>query len=385
MIKKRPELKNARLSIVMPILNEAAVLPRLLADLKHVMQQVGCKWSLILVNDGSSDGSAELLDAMAFADRRLTVIHLSRNFGQQSAVQAGLESADGDAVILMDSDGQDDPTAIREMVRRWLAGDDVVYAVRYGRKENILRRFLLSSFYRILGRVASIPIPKDAGNFGLIDRRVADQIVDLQEFDRYFPGLRSWVGFKQSALRVERFARHDKLPRKSLRSLFALAKTALVGFSRVPLQVFYGLSCLSASACVVFVTFALFQLIMNGSNVPSWTWIAGTVSFFSAINTLGIAILGEYMCRIYDQVRKRPPFIVERTTNLPARRSTDLMDGGQRDSDSIVLSELNALRLEIERMQTPMRRSQDKKIMESIGSNGSSDKTSSTKSNSSPA
>ncbi len=235
----RPSRSNAKISIVLPLLNEAAILPRLLSDLRHNLDGLGVHWNIILVNDGSTDGSGELLDAMAFGDRRLKIVHLSRNFGHQAAVHAGLSYADSDAVVLMDSDGQDDPRAISEMVQRWLAGDDVVYAVRFGRKENLIKRFLFKAFYGVLGSMASIDIPRDAGNFSILDRRVVRQLLELEEHDRYLPGLRSWVGFKQSSIRVERFARHDKNPRVSLSGLFGLAKNALFGFSRVPLQAFY--------------------------------------------------------------------------------------------------------------------------------------------------
>jgi glycosyltransferase involved in cell wall biosynthesis len=345
----RRKTKQSTISVVLPLLNEAAVLPRLLSELKHILASVGCKWNIVLVNDGSTDGSAELLDAMAFGDKRLKVIHLSRNFGQQAAVQAGLIHAQGDAVILMDSDGQDDPAAIPEMIRRWAYGDDVVYAVRFGRKENIFKRVLFRSFYNILHGIASVAIPRNAGNFGLIDRRVADILIQMDESDRYFPGLRSWVGFKQTALRVERFARHDRCPRKSLRSSIGIAKNALVGFSRVPLQAFYGLAAFSAVVCTACIVFALFLKLVVGGAVPGWASITIITSFFGAMNALGIAVLSEYISRIYDQVRKRPEFVIAKSTNLVdeiARESVTAIS-----VENMLLAELNSLRLEIERLQ----------------------------------
>jgi len=345
----RRKTKQSTVSVVLPLLNEAAVLPRLLADLKHILTSVGCKWNIVLVNDGSTDGSAELLEAMAYADKRLKVIHLSRNFGQQAAVQAGLAAAKGDAVILMDSDGQDDPMAIPEMIRRWAYGDDVVYAVRFGRKENIVKRILFRSFYNVLHNIASIAIPRNAGNFGLLDRRVADILIQMEESDRYFPGLRSWVGFNQSALRVERFARHDRCPRTSLFGLFGLAKDALVGFSRVPLHAFYWIAGTSAAVCMSCILFAVFHRLVTGAAVPGWASMTSLTSFFGGMNALGIAILGEYISRIYDQVRKRPTYIVAKSTNVSDDVSQEAM--ATASIENAVLAELNSLRLEIERLQ----------------------------------
>ncbi len=338
----RPLLQQATVSIVLPLLNEESVLPRVLSNLKRTLDSVGCKWNIVLVNDGSTDGSAELIDAMAFADRRLKVVHLSRNFGQQPAVQAGLAHADGDAIVFMDSDGQDDPSALREMIARWHGGDDVVYAVRFGRKEGLVKRFLFKAFYGLLHRIASVEIPRDAGNFSLVDRRVADLLMRMNENDRYLPGLRSWVGFRQSALKVERIARHDQ-PRVSIFGLMRLAKNALFGFSRVPLQAFYGLALVAGLVCVASIGFTLYHRFISGQAVPGWTSITSITAFFGAMNALGIAILGEYVSRIYDQVRNRPAFVVDRTCNLEGllerpESTTDVHD---------ILRELDQFRREL--------------------------------------
>ena len=344
-MSSRPPMEDAKLSIVLPLLNEESVLPRILSELKRVLEGMGCRWNIVLVNDGSTDGSGELIDAMAYADRRLKVVHLSRNFGQQAAVQAGLTHADGDAVIFMDSDGQDDPTAIRAMVQRWQAGDDVVYAVRFGRKEGLIKRILFKSFYGVLRRVASVAIPRDAGNFSLVDRRVANLLISMDESDRYLPGLRSWVGFQQSALPVERFARHDKRPRVTLAGLCSLAKNAMFGFSRVPLQAFYGLAMIASLTCAASISFAVYHRCVTGEAIPGWTSITSITAFFGAMNALGIAILGEYVSRIYDQVRRRPAFIVDRTCNLdpPVDTRENLND------IHAVLRELTQLQQEIKR------------------------------------
>jgi dolichol-phosphate mannosyltransferase len=182
---------------------------------------------------------------------------------------------------------------------------------------------LFSAFYRLLNLIADSPIPNDAGNFGLVDRAVVDQIVHLPERDRFFPGLRNWVGFRQVGVAVERHARHDDQPRVSLRGLCRLAKTALFSFSSFPLMMFYGIAALSLLVCGVSVGFTLYHKLLTGQAIPGWTSITITASFFGALNALGIGILGEYVTRIYDQVRSRPQFIVARRCNFAAEPTSD--------------------------------------------------------------
>ncbi len=343
---KRPPIDQAHVAIVMPLLNEAAILPSLVAEIRQSLETVGCRWSMMLVNDGSTDESGDLLEQLADEDVRVRVLHLSRNFGHAAAVRAGLDFVDADAVLLMDSDGQDDPSAIPQMIDRWHQGADVVYAVRYARKEGLCKRLLFSAFYRILRSVSSVSIPKDAGNFGIADRCVIEQLRRLPECDRYFPGLRSWVGFKQSEIPVERLARHDGTPRVHFRGLVSLAKTALFGFSRVPLHAFYWLAGLSGSVSVACISFALFHKLFTGQAIPGWTSITSVSAFFGAINALGIAILGEYVARIYDQVRGRPSYVVAKSRNLAST-----VHG---DSDSVaeaILADIHDLRTELDALQ----------------------------------
>lgn len=312
-VPRRP-LCEALVSVVLPVFNEAAVLGRLTEQLVGALSKVDCRYELVFVNDGSSDGSAERLDELAFVNPRIRVLHLSRNFGHQAALHAGLSHARGDAVVVMDSDLQDDPYAIRRFLDEWQNGYDVVYAVRAERKENVIKRGLFRGFYRVLNLVAHTRIPMDAGNFGLIDRRVAEEIAALVDRDRYFPGLRSWVGFRQTGVTVARGRRYDDCPRVSLRGLFRLAKSAIFSFSSVPLSVFYLIAGLSLAACTGVATFALYHKLFTGLAIPGWASTTMIGSFFGALNALGIGILGEYAIRIYDQVRARPHYIVARST-----------------------------------------------------------------------
>ena len=340
-------------SVVLPVLNEECILRPLTARISAQLDQSAIGWNMVLVNDGSTDSSGQIMDELAQQDSRIQVLHLARNFGHQAAVHAGICYAKGDAVIVMDSDGQDAPEAISQMIEHWLLGDDVVYAVRFGRKESIPKRILFSAFYRVLSSIASIRIPKDAGNFGLMDRAIVDQIRMLGENDRYFPGLRSWVGYRQRALRVERLARHDERPRVRLKGLISLAKTALFSFSRVPLHAFYLLAAVSASVSFGCIAFAVFHKIFTGLAIPGWASTTSAIAFFGAIQSLGIAILGEYIARIYDQVRNRPMYIVARSLNAS---QPPLGLSSPNPAESVLLKQIDELKQELRdatNMSTP--------------------------------
>ena len=309
------------ISVVLPVYNELAALDNLIDGITHALALTRHSYEIIFVNDGSSDGSDSRIDEYTRMTSQVRTIHFSRNFGHQAALHAGMAASSGDAIIVMDSDLQDDPTAIPRLVTEWEAGYDIVYAVRKKRKEHFLKRVLFFSFYRILSRIAAIPIPADAGNFGLIDRRAASYIARLPEVSRFYPGLRSWVGFRQTGIEVERGQRHDQSPRVSPYGLVRLARTAVFSFSSVPLTLFYAVAFLS---CVVWFSLTVFTLYqkLNGNASPGWASGLITASFFGMLNALGIAVLGEYVIRIFDQVRNRPPFIIDRTVNIPSQNET---------------------------------------------------------------
>jgi len=325
---RRPDLHECLISVVLPVYNEAAVLRQLGERVAMALEPLAGRYEMIFVNDGSTDNSAAVLDRMATENRRISVIHLSRNFGHQAAVQAGLAYTQGDAVVLMDSDLQDAPEAIPRFIAEWQQGHDVVYAVRTERKEAAWKRLAFAAFHRLMARVATVPVPADAGIFGLVDRRVVRQIVGLGERDRYFPGLRAWVGFRQKGVEVERQVRYDSHPRVSLRGLCRLAKTALFSFSSMPLTAFYLIGLLAAATFVGLSVFALFCKLFTDLTVPGWTSHVLTGSFFGALNALGISILGEYVVRIYDQVRARPLYLVDRTMNIGAIEDEWATDAG---------------------------------------------------------
>lgn len=304
------------ISVVLPVYNEVAVLDELILRIITAFEGMPYSCQIVIVNDGSTDGSAERVDLLAENDKRIHAIHFSRNFGHQAALYAGLIAASGDSIVIMDSDLQDDPAAIPRMIAHWESGFQIVYAIRTQRKESPGKRALFYVFYRLLRGLSAIDIPADAGNFGLIDKEAANHIIQLPEVSRFYPGLRSWVGFKQTGIEVERAARHDDAPRVTFSGLISLARTALFSFSSMPLTLFYVVALLSCLACFCLTTFTLFQKL-SGAASPGWASGLITASFFGMLNALGIAILGEYVVRIFDQVRGRPQFIIDRTVNCP--------------------------------------------------------------------
>ena len=322
----RPPLSECLVSVVLPVYNEADVLRQLHELVTRTLDDVGCRCEIIYINDGSRDASAEILDELAAQDPRAKVVHFSRNFGHQAALQAGLVHAQGDCTIVMDSDMQDDPTSLGDFLEKWQQGYDVVYAIRVGRKENAVKRFLFNAFYRVLNFVGRVPMPKDAGNFGVMDAFVTREVAALIEQDRYVAGLRSWVGHKQTGVPVERGERHDDRPRVSLLGLFRLAKSAIVSFSTLPLSMFYFIAAASMLVCAALVAFTLYHKLFTGKAIEGWTSITITASFFGALNALGIAILGEYVVRIYDQVRARPMYVVSRRVNMEGEPRQTLAD-----------------------------------------------------------
>ena len=269
--KQCSPFERSLLSVVLPVYNEAQALPVLTARIAAVLAPLPLRYEIVFVNDGSDDESLQVLDQLAATSDAVRVVHLSRNFGHQAAVQAGLAHARGQAIVLMDSDMQDAPEAIPRFLAAWREGNDVVYAVRAQRKENFLKRLLFAAFHRLMSAVASVPIPTDAGIFGLIDRRVARQILAMGESDRYFPGLRSWVGFPQNgdSGRAQRPLRPPS-PRLVARA-GAAGQDRHVLLLDVPAGVFH---VIGAAAMLVFLTlggYAVFCRLFTDLAIPGWT------------------------------------------------------------------------------------------------------------------
>jgi dolichol-phosphate mannosyltransferase len=299
------------LSVVLPVYNERETLPALERRLVPVLEaEVGGSFEVLFVDDGSRDGSDQVLDALHARDPRLKVIHFSRNFGHQAALQAGLDAATGAAVILMDADLQDPPELSRKFIELWRRGYQVVYAVRRRRPEGRLKRAAYAAFYRTMRAIAEIDVPLDAGDFCLMDRRVVDALVALRERHRFLRGLRSWVGFRQIGVEYERERRHAGEPKYTLRRLVRLALAGYVGFSGMPLRVAAWLGTLAAGAGFLIALWAVITRIAGLYSPRGWASTIAVILFIGGVQLLVLGVMGEYLGRIYDEVRGRPLYVV---------------------------------------------------------------------------
>lgn len=304
-----------KLSLVLPVFNEAENLRAFFDEVLTSVDPLDMELEAIFVNDGSRDGSLEVMRQLKDdlgARVAIVILDLARNFGHQAAVTAGIEQATGDAVLLMDTDMQDDPTVIAEMVAKWKDGADVVYATRTTRKEPLPLRMLFHAYHRLFSTITPIEVPPAAGNFGLIDRRVVDEIRSLPEHNRYFPGLRAWVGFRQEGVEVPRRARLAGSSRVGLAGLTELALDGLLGFSALPLRLAFAAAVALAMAALVGIAAIFYIKLFTDMAVPMWSSIMTVVLFSSSVQFFLIGLLGEYIARIYSEVKHRPHFIVRK-------------------------------------------------------------------------
>ena len=299
-----------RVTVGAPLYDEQAVLGEFVRRTLAVLDGLpGGPHGLVLVDDGSADRTAELARAAAAADGRVGLVRLSRNFGHQAALTAALDHADGDVVVLTDGDLQDRPEEIPGMLARWADGADVVYAVRASRKEDRLRRVCYRAFYRVIGQLSEFPLPADAGDFCLLDRAAADALRAAPESHRYLRGLRAWAGFRQVAVPLHRDARHAGETKYSWAKLFALAFDGIFSFSVVPLRIatWFGLATVGLSTALIFLSLAAWVF---GRPPEGFTALATSLAFFSGVQVLCLGIVGEYVGRIYAEVKRRPHYVV---------------------------------------------------------------------------
>ncbi|MGH8059404.1 MAG: glycosyltransferase family 2 protein [Candidatus Entotheonellia bacterium] len=299
------------ISVVLPVYNERESLEALLTRLVPVLEKaVGESFEAVFVDDGSDDGSAEILNAFHEQDERLKVIHFARNFGHQAAFQAGLDQASGQAVVLMDADLQHPPEMVEQFIERWRMGFDVVYGMAKTRSEGLLKRAAYIFFYRSLNFLAQIDVPLHAGDFCLLDRRVVDVLVALPERNRFLRGLRSWVGFKQLALEYRQEPRYAGVPKYTFRKLTQLALSGYIGFSTAPLHAAAWLGFLSTGAGFAMTGWALSTKILGIPSPRGWVSTIAVVLYVGGVQLLILGVIGEYLSRVYDEVRRRPLYIV---------------------------------------------------------------------------
>jgi len=317
------------LSIAIPVFNEEENLLQLAARLKSSISVLELDdYEIIFVDDGSRDGSPQILTALHDSDPHIRVIRFSRNFGHQAALQAGMDECRGDALVFMDADLQDPPEIIADFISQWRAGYDIVYAIRKKRKESLLKRTAYKAFYRSLQVVANIDMPLDAGDFCLMDRRVVDVLIALPERNRFLRGLRSWVGFTQTGVEYERQARLAGAPKYTLRKLMGLALSGYIGFSAMPLRVASALGGLSALAGVGLIAWAVLEKLTGYPTPWGWASTVSMVLFMGGMQLGVLGVIGEYLSRTYDEVRRRPMYIISRT--LDRRDSLSRRDVSHR-------------------------------------------------------
>jgi dolichol-phosphate mannosyltransferase len=295
-------------SLVIPVYNEESTIDELYRRVSAVMDSLDGDSELILINDGSRDRTLELLRELHDRDDRVVYLSLARNFGHQIAVTAGLNFVRGKAIIILDADLQDPPELIPEMLELWRDGYQVVYAQRTKRRrESFFKKFTAYAFYRILKQLADVDIPTDTGDFCLMDRQVVDILNDMPERNRYIRGLRSWVGFKQTAIKFERDPRFAGEVKYTLAKTLGLAINGLVSFSRIPLRLSTYLGLFSALVALGMAMLVLYWRIFSASSVlTGFATIAIAVFFIGAVQLISIGILGEYIGRIYEEVKGRP-------------------------------------------------------------------------------
>jgi glycosyltransferase involved in cell wall biosynthesis len=304
------------LSLVIPVFNEEAVIPELRRRLCEFLGGIDTTWEVVFVDDGSRDQSRTLLEDLCRSDDRFGLVALSRNFGHQVAITAGVDYAHGDAVVIMDADLQDPPEVVKEMLDKYREGFDVVYGVRLAREgEGWFKRSTAALFYRLLRRILGVPIPVDAGDFRLISRRVVVALRSLQEANRFVRGMVAWVGFQQTAVHYQRPARFAGETHYPLRKMLKFALDGITSFSTLPLRLATWLGALSGVFGILVAGWAIYAKLMNQAAVPGWATIMMAVSLASSAQLMMLGVLGEYIGRIYDEVKRRPLYLVQAEIN----------------------------------------------------------------------
>lgn len=298
-------------TIIAPVFNERESLPLLYQRVKEVMDTTGDPWELVLVDDGSQDGSTEIMRELAQKDERVSPVIFARNFGHQIAVTAGLDYSRGQAVVIIDADLQDPPETILELIKKWREGYEVVYAVRAEREgETWFKTFTASLFYRIIFRITDVKIPMDTGDFRLLDRKVVNVMNQMREKHRFLRGMSAWVGFKQVGVQYRRAARFAGSTKYPFTKMLKLAITAITGFSYFPLQMATYLGFVAAGLSVLALPVVVIMRLAGSEAFLGQASTLVAVLFFGGVQLICLGILGEYLGRIYDEVKGRPLYIV---------------------------------------------------------------------------
>jgi dolichol-phosphate mannosyltransferase len=345
------------ISVVVPLYNEEENVAELYRRLSDSLQALGLTYELVLVDDGSQDSTPQLMDDLEQKDGRVLPIHLSRNFGHQAAMGAGMDHAQGRAVILMDGDLQDPPEVLGRFIQLWQQGYEVVYAVRRNRKEGVIKRAGYFCFYRLLHAISDLDIPIDSGDFCLMDRKVVDVLVHLPERLRFLRGLRTFVGFRQIGLSYDRAERSAGKPKYTFRALLGLATDGLISFSSYPLHLASYLGLFSVFVAMLLGAWVVSDALLNKTAPRGWASMLVVMIFMGAIQLISLGIVGEYVRRIFIESKRRPTYIVANPTAYRQHQRTLSKLYSTPDASSspsvadlspseLQLTEENAVRLE---------------------------------------
>jgi len=302
------------ISYIFPIYNESGNIDLLYKTINGLLaQQPKYDYEILFINDGSRDESLAKLTALQKKDKRITIIDFSRNFGHQLAVTAGLDHAKGDAVIIMDSDMQDPPKVSFELISKWEEGYDVVYAQRRSRKDTFFKKFTADMFYRTLQKLAEIDIPRNTGDFRLLDRKVVDELSKFREHNRFLRGMVSFVGFKQTAVLFDRDERHAGETGYPLKKMLRFAADGIFSFSTAPLKLISNMGFAVASVAFIGIIYALIVKIFYPSiTVEGWTFIVISILFVGGVQLIMLGVLGSYIGRIYTEAQARPLYMIDK-------------------------------------------------------------------------
>ncbi len=323
-----------RFSIVIPVFNEEAVLPILLRRCDQLIEQLDGPAEIIFVDDGSTDCSSIVLKAKAKGDPRYRYIGLSRNFGHQIAISAGMDAAVGDAIVVMDADLQDPPEVVLDMAARWKEGFDVVYARRLSREgENAFKRATAHLFYRLLGSISDVRIPGDVGDFRLIDRKVAEAFRQMPEHDRFVRGMIAWLGFRQTEVAFHRLPRAAGETKYPLWKMLRLAVAGAIGFSDAPLRLAIWLGLSVSVFAALYGAYVIGEWFIDRNLVTGWASTIVVISFLSGINLLMTGVMGLYVGRIHAEVKRRPLYVVDTRVGFDRAVAKEAQPGRRRPEE----------------------------------------------------
>jgi polyisoprenyl-phosphate glycosyltransferase len=330
MSKEFPTMSDRKpqpsITVIVPAFNEAAAIPQTVMTISHHLQSLSKQWNIVVIDDGSRDQTSAVVKALD-ASLNTTLIRFSRNFGKENAITAGLEYAKGDIVICMDADGQHPATLLSEMLMRWQDGYDMVYAVRQDRAEETpFKQWGSRLFYRLMSIGSHIEIPRDAGDFRLMDRKVVDALLSLPERNRFMKGIYAWVGFKSIGLPYVPLERSHGTSHFSKLKLIKLAWTGVTSFSTVPLRLASAVGAILALLAFIYGIYVVIDKLFFSESVPGWPTVVASMMFFAGVQLLFIGILGEYLAGMYDEVKQRPRYIVaEIVQNEPPKKKLPRM------------------------------------------------------------